>query len=166
MRNFLRSSKLNTKCSPRSHMVLFSSRNPVSQGLLRRCSTTQSQDKWGSAIVGGRSHVSKPPSNFQRPTVVDHTLDTRSIAATDFGEEEGSTKVVRGISATVPTLLPPFLQEGLQSHTKEVFPAASWDQRLPEIAMLRVLEGWLDKATKSFMHNKKRRFRHYDILIF
>jgi len=33
---------------------------------------------------------------------------------------------------------------------------ASGGQRLPEIAMLRVLEGWLDKATKSFMHQKNK----------
>jgi len=88
---------------------------------MRRCSTPPSQHKGGSAIFGGRSHVAQPPSNFQRPTVIDHTLDTRSIAATEFGEGEGSTTGVKGISTPVPTLLLPFLQEILRSHTKQVF---------------------------------------------
>jgi len=112
-----------------------------------------------SAILGVRSHVSQPPWNFYRPTVVDHTLDTRSIAATDFGEGEGSTTEVRGISTTVPRLLLQFLQEILRIHTNQVFSgdpedfsewgkaweafveaamAESRGQEIPDIAMSRL----------------------------
>jgi len=165
------------------------SRNPVFQGLMRRCSTHPSQDKGGVSNFWGQSHVSQPPWNFQRRTVVDHTLDTRSIAATYFGEEEGSTTGVRGVSTTSPTLLLPFLQEVLRSHTKQVFSgdpadfaewrkawesfveaamAASGGQGIPDNAMLRVWEGWLDKATKGSMRNKIKEntaLRHSDFFL-
>jgi len=93
----------------------------------------------------------------------------------DVFEEEVLKTGVRGTSTTVSTLLFPFLQEIWQSHIKQVFSgfpadnsewrkswesfvgaamAASGGQGLPDIAMLRVLEGWLDKATKHSMHHK------------
>jgi len=75
----------------------------------------------GVSRFWGAITFSQPTWNFQSPTVVDHILDTRSIAATDFREGEGSTKRVRRIRTTVPTLLLPFLQEILRIHTKQVF---------------------------------------------
>jgi len=110
---------------PRSHCPVFVSESNVP----RTYSTvlnTPFPTEWGfSNVLGGRSHVSQPSWNLQRPTVVDHTLDTRSIAATDFGEGEGLTTVVMGISTTAATLLLPFLQEILRSQTEQVFSGCS-----------------------------------------
>jgi len=105
---------------PRSHSPVFDSESSIPRNYATVLNTPD-PIFGGSAACGWRSPVSQPPWNFQRYKTVDHTLGTRSIAAPDFGEGEGSTTGVGGISSTVPTLLLLFLKEVLRSHTKQVF---------------------------------------------
>jgi len=76
-REVLRRSKWNTKCPPPARCLkVFFSRNHAFQGLMRR---------GGQLFVFEKSHVSQPTWNFQPPTVIHHSFDTRSNAPTNFG---------------------------------------------------------------------------------
>jgi len=109
----------------------------------------------------------QPPQNFEQ--------ETRSRGTSEAGDGEGLSSVGVRAVATVPPLLQPFLAEVLKSHHRKVFMgepsdfpgwkhawesfleacrATSGGMALPDIAVLHLMEGWLDKGSQILLHTR------------
>ncbi len=110
---------------------------------------------------------SPTPQNFEQ--------ETRSRGTSESGDGEGLSSVGVRAVATVPPLLQPFLAEVLKSHHRKVFMgepsdfpgwkhawesfleacrATSRGMALPDIAVLHLMEGWLDKGSQILLHTR------------
>ena len=113
--------------------------------------------------------------SMQRVASLDRGLEPQG-GASEVGDLDRSTVHLRAVNTKVPQILQPILTEILKSQPKKIFSGnptefpswkKSWDSfadtlkasvggggTLPDKALLRILEGWLDEASQKQLQTK------------